>query len=160
MMMTIKEYMTEVGVSNRKYVQEWIEQDLIPGVIKGDSLEKTQFPDSARRPYRNRWLRAGISADKIRAHIVKACLERKHITKKIFKASDGEFNGFIHDLINAGLIRKRVEDGIDYYDSTIMCDSYRGKALIEIKKFVIEAIEATSKGISQGTTEALLTTAI
>ena len=47
--------MKKVGVTKAKYVEQWIERDLIPGIIRGESLSDTLFPDSARRPYPSFW---------------------------------------------------------------------------------------------------------
>ena len=48
-MMNMREYMKKVGVTKAKYVERWIEQDLIPGIIKGEPLSDTKFQNSARR---------------------------------------------------------------------------------------------------------------
>lgn len=107
-MMSLQEYMRKVGVTKTKYVERWIERNLIPGIEQGESLADTQFPDSARRPYCEGSLKPELSADKIRAHIVKACIQRRHITKDTCYASQGEFDGYICDLERAGLITKRL----------------------------------------------------
>ena len=155
-MMDIKAYMKKVGVTKVKYVQRWIELDLIPGIINGDDILNAQFPDSARRPYCVGALKPGISADRIRAHIVAACLARQHISKELCYASTGEFEGFINELETASLIRKRVEDGITYFDSTDKSEAYTGKKLNEIRKFVLDAINACSEGAAKGAISALL----
>lgn len=142
-MMNYLEYMKKVGVTKRKYVERWIAQDLIPGVVKGNSFADTQFPNSARRPYCCRYLKPGLSAYKIRAHIVKACILRRHITKDICYASEEEFNGYIRDLKNAGLISERIEDGIIYYDSTLKSDTYTSPKLANIEK-IVQAATATA----------------
>ena len=61
--MNMKEYMKKVGVTKAKYVEQWIERDLIPGIIRGESLSDTVFPDSARRPYCEGSLKPELSAD-------------------------------------------------------------------------------------------------
>lgn len=153
-MMNLHNYMKKVGVTKAKYVERWIEQDLIPGIEKGESLVDTKFPDSARRPYCEGSLKPGLPADKIRAHIVKACIQRKHITKDICFASQGEFDCYICDLEKAGLITKRIEDGIVYYDSTLKSDTYNEKSLAVIRKLVCDAIEAAAKGATSAMLEA------
>ena len=153
-MMNMREYMKKVGVTKVKYVERWLEQDLIPGIIKGEPLSDTKFPDSARRPYCEGSLKPELSADKIRAHIVKACIQRRHITKDTCYASQGEFKGYIRDLEKAGLISIRLEDGIVYYDSTLKSDAYIGKNLMAISRFVCAAIEAASKGATTAMLEA------
>lgn len=153
-MMSLQEYMRKVGVTKTKYVERWIERNLIPGIEQGESLADTQFPDSARRPYCEGSLKPELSADKIRAHIVKACIQRRHITKDTCYASQGEFDGYICDLERAGLITKRLEDGIVYYDSTLRSDTYTGKSLQVICQFVCDAIEAATKGATSAMLEA------
>lgn len=153
-MMNLHDYMRKVGVTKAKYVERWITQDLIPGIEKGESLVDTKFPDSARRPYCEGSLKPGLPADKIRAHIVKACIQRKHITKDICFASQGEFDCYICDLEKAGLITKRIEDGIVYYDSTLKSDTYNDEGLAVIRQFVCDAIEAAAKGAASALLEA------
>lgn len=146
----------KVGVTKNEYVQEWLDNNLIPGAVKGDKITDAKFLDSSRRPYRSRWLKSDTDADKVRAHIVKACINRQHITKETCHASKGEFDGFIAELEKADLLRIRIEDGIEYYDSTLKSSAYANRSLNEIKSFVIEALKAVSEGAAKGATAAIL----
>ena len=146
----------KVGVTKNEYVQEWLDNNLIPGAVKGDKITDAKFLDSSRRPYRSRWLKTDTDADKVRAHIVKACINRQHITKETCHASKGEFDGFIAELEKADLLRIRIEDGIEYYDSTLKSSAYANRSLNEIKSFVIEALKAVSEGAAKGATAAIL----
>ena len=143
-------------MTRKQYVREWLEADLIPGVIPGETLEDTRFPDSARRPYRSGSLRAGLDADTLRAHIVKACIQRRHISHKQCCMSKSEFDALIADLVSAGLVRVRVEDGIEYYDSTGEASERENKALKDVRSFVIDALEALSRGTVKAVASALL----
>ena len=146
----------KVGVTKNEYVQEWLDNNLLPGAVKGDKITDAKFLDSSRRPYRSRWLKSDTDADKVRAHIVKACINRQHITKETCHASKGEFDGFIAELEKADLLRIRIEDGIEYYDSTLKSSAYANRSLNEIKSFVIEALKAVSEGAAKGATAAIL----
>ena len=146
----------KVGVTKNEYVQEWLDNNLIPGAVKGDKITDAKFLDSSRRPYRSRWLKADTDADKVRAHIVKACINRQHITKETCHASKGEFDGFIAELEKADLLRIRIEDGIEYYDSTLKSSAYANRSLNEIKSFVFEALKAVSEGAAKGATAAII----
>lgn len=121
-MIDIKTYMKNVNVTKTKYVYEWIEKGLIPGVVKGNNGELL-FPESARRPYRSR-CKPNSDAKSIRGAIVKACIKRQQITPQTFYMSKGEFDKMIHELEDADLISEREEDGVLYYDSTPKCDEY------------------------------------
>jgi hypothetical protein len=136
-------------VSKNKYIEDWIKDDLIPGVRRGPSIEDTQFPNSARRPYRYR-ARIKQDANNIRAHIVNACVRREHITKEMCHMTQDEFVSQIDTLVNHGLVLIRIEDGITYYDSTAQCDTVAGKTIREIRKFVLDVIEAASRGYAEG----------
>ena len=46
--MTLKNYMKKTGVTKRKYVEEWLDKDLIPGVSKDTQTGEYVFPNSAR----------------------------------------------------------------------------------------------------------------
>lgn len=159
-MITLSAYKKRAGVTKTKYVAEWIEKGLIPGVIKAPDIENTLFPDSARRPYSGRGsLKATTAASKIHIHMVKASLKREHITKEMCHSTQMEFDGFIDDLVAADLIRRRFEDGITYYDATIKSEVYEEKSFGELRKFILEALEAISKGTAEGTISVLLHTA-
>lgn len=150
-MIDIEAYKAKCGISSNRYVEGWLKEDLILGARSGPSLEDYCFPDSARRPYRYRGkIKPTTDATSIRAHIVNACIRREHITKEMCFATQGEFNRMIEDLANCGLISVRVEDGITYYDSTSESDLYEGKKLSIIRKFVLDALEAISKGVTEG----------
>lgn len=137
MMLTIEEYMKKTRVSKKKYVLEWVSDDLIPGTIceNGECL----FPDSARRPYKARATKP--NAKTIRTSIVNACLKKQHVTNKTFHLSEGEFNGFIRDLVNAGLIVERVEDGITYYDSTMKSDEFKANKFEKLSSNVNKIVQ-------------------
>lgn len=147
-MIGIREYMKKVGVTKLKYVDEWIDSGLIPGAVRDG--KGYHFPDSARRPYRDPHLKPGIPADKIRAHIIKAALTRRHITAKACYMSDGEFDTMIGNLADAGLLIVRTEDGIQYYDSTEKTREYLNSSLKEIGKFVQSCLSITAKGFGEG----------
>lgn len=156
-MIDLNSFMKKVGVTKKSYVRDWISDDLIPGVMKAPDIESTMFPASARRPYKERnKLRATSNSPAIRTHIVKAALNRTHITKEMCHLTTGEFEGFIDELIEAELIRRRVEDDITYYDSTIKSNICKEKSFNNLRKFILEALEVSSKGAAEGFTKAIL----
>lgn len=154
-MLDLKQYMEKVGVTRKEYVRQWLEAGLIPGAVPGSTLEGTRFPDSARRPYRCGSLRPGLDADTLRAHIVKACMKRQHISHVQCCMDQTEFDDMIADLVKAGLIRVRTADGIEYYDSTGQVSEDSG-ALKDLRAFVMDALEALSRGTAKGVASAWL----
>lgn len=161
-MRDLKGFMNFVGVTKKKYVDDWIDKDLIPGAFRDKEKNTYSFLDSSRRPYRNSGLTPGLPADKLRTHIVKAAIARHHIFADMCFASPAEFDSMIDDLINCGLIRRRIEDGITYYDATPKCDAYVNKKLDEVGVFVKECLavvsENVAKGVVKGALEASFTT--
>lgn len=152
--MTLKDYMKKSGVTKRKYVEDWLEKDLIPGVGKNTQTGEYIFPDSARRPYRPRF-KPTANATTIRTSILNACLKREYISCTIYNMSNGEFLSFISDLTKAGLIIERIEDGIIYYDSTTKSDGYRGKSISAIRKLIIDCFGTAVEKAAYGTVKAL-----
>lgn len=110
--MTIKEFMNNNGLKNRSTVEKWINDELIPNA----SIENDYIPNSARAPYTKARAK---KAESIYRSILKACRERKHVLPKIYKMSSEEFNQYINQLENAGLINRRTEDGVEYYDVSL-----------------------------------------
>lgn len=144
-MLTMKEFMKRVGVTKKKYVIAWVEEGLIPSVQKeGDTY---LFPDSARRPYRSH-CKPNSDAKTIRGSIVNACLKRQHILASTFYLSEGEFKSYVDDLIKAGLITLRKEDGICYYDSTLKSEQFRELGVEKIAKQVHKYICAIEPALS------------
>ena len=140
-MMDLAAFKTKCGVTKTKYIKDWIDNDLIPGVKKGPSIEDTRFPDAARRPYHDRSkIKPTTPATDIRAHIVKACIDKEHITNKMCYMSQDEFKAAINDLVKCGLITIRTEEGIEYYDSTSKCDELVKERYKAIRQFVLDAL--------------------
>lgn len=153
--MTVAEFMKKTGVSKRKYVEAWITQDLIPNVKRDETTGALCIPDSARRPYCPR-VKADSDANAIRASMLNACLRRQHISPKIYWfLSEGEFFGYINDLIRAELIRERVEDEISYYDATPKSRECSGRTCRAIRKFVIDCLGKMAERAAYGTVQAL-----
>ncbi|MCM1232246.1 MAG: hypothetical protein NC489_19150 [Ruminococcus flavefaciens] len=155
-MLDMNGYMKKVGVTKKKYVTDWLAKDLIPGALQDEATGEYSFPESARRPYRCSSLKANTKAPQIRAHIVKACINRQHITKDMCFMSEGEFNGMIDDLVNAGWIRRRVEDEITYYDSTERSDTYSGQPLKELVKILNSTLSVVAEAAARGTVTVML----
>lgn len=155
-MMNLQDYMAKVGVKKKKTVDEWIDKDLIPGAERDAITGEYRFLDSSRWPYRSAGLKAGANADKVRAHIVRAALERKYISAKMCFASNGEFTAMIEDLVKAELILVRYEDGIMYLDSTTKSNAFKKSSMLELRKFVLECLTALAEGAATGTAKAYL----
>jgi len=151
-MLDLKRFMNKTGVTKKKYVDIWIDNKLIPGAVRDTDNNTYSFPDSALRPYQCSALKAGIGAEKKRVHIVKAALLEQHITAEACYESPGAFKTMINDLVSAGLIQRRTEDGIEYYDSTTKSAAYKNKNIKEIRSFVHECLKAISEGAVKGFT--------
>ena len=134
--------MNNYGIKRKKTVIKWISKDLIPGA----DLTADYVPDSARPPYTKARAK---DADSIYCSIVAASYNRYHVLPKIYKICDDEFNGYINRLVEANLISIRVTDNITYYDTPLTAKKCR-------RKFILEAIEACSKGLSEGIATAVL----
>lgn len=153
-MRNLNEFMSWVGVSKKQYVKEWLDKKLIPGVILGEDLEDTWFPESARRPYKERGkIRPTTDANTLRAHIVNAALNKQYISHQMCYVCSDEFDVYINDLVKANLIQIRITDGVTYYDSTQESKNYK---INEIKPIVNGALAAISKGIAEGVVTAIL----
>jgi len=163
-MRDLQGFMKYVGVSKKKYVDEWIDLNLIPGAVRDKETNSYSFLDSSRRPYRCGALKAGISADKLRGHIVKAAIARQYISADMCFMSPLEFETMIDDLEACGLVRRRVENGITYIDSTSKSEAYKDKKLDEVGKFVKECLaivaESAAKGAVKGAIEVAITAAV
>ena len=140
--MTIDTFMSNYGIKKKETVIKWIVEDLIPGA----DLASDYVPNSARPPYTKARVK---DADSIYCSIVAASRKRYHVLPKIYKICDDEFNGYINRLVEANLISIRVTDNITYYDTPLTAKKCN-------RKFILEAIEACSRGISEGATTAML----
>lgn len=139
--MTIKEFAKRYNVKER-IARKWIRCGYIPEA----NIENDYIPDSARVPYTKARAK---TADAIYVSIVKASRNRMHVVPQIYGLTQAEFDGYIRRLEDAGLIVLRVTDNVTYYDATINAINFS-------RKFILEAIEACSKGLAGGVTEACL----
>lgn len=140
-MMNYKEFMEKTKVTKRKYVEDWLNNDLIPGVKYADDIENAQFPDSSRRPYNPHT--KNLPASKIYCHILKACNKKEHVLPKTFSIDQTEFDSYINNLENEKYIVKRVVDGIEYYDLTMLGSEYTDNKIEEI---FFKLVESATKG--------------
>lgn len=136
--MTIETFASKMSKSV-KIVQKWIQNGYIPGA----SIKDNFVPDSARIPYT---MARAKSADAIYCSIIKAANKRMHVMPELYGLGKDEFDGYIRRLEKAGFIELRVSDGITYYDATLDAMRYS-------REFILDAIEAVSRGITSGATE-------
>ena len=141
--MNISAFMKKVR-ANKRTVENWLEKGMISGADFNEITGEWFIPDSARRPYIAPW-NLGTDADSIRISIVNACLKNQYISKETYHLSKGEFSGYIDQLIDAGLITKRIEDEIVYFDSTLDSSKFANMKKTQrrnaIAKIVKEAIK-------------------
>lgn len=155
-MMDLKGYFEKTGVSKKKYVDNWIDKELIPGATRDADTNTYQFLDSSRRPYQSRGLKPEAKADNLRAHIVKAALMRRHISHKMCYMSKGEFDLMVAEMVDADLLQLRTEDGVVYIDSTSKSSAFANKGTKEIRKFVLECLATVTKATAEGVTKAVI----
>lgn len=137
--MTIRDF-ADQNNKNIKTVINWITQGFMPGA----NLENNYIPNSARQPYTE----AKGKAKKVQAiyfSIVQACKKRKHVFPGIYGITETEFNNYINQLINNGLITKRYEDGVTYYDATIEACKQEYKELMKFIATIATCVPKLSK---------------
>lgn len=134
--------MRNYAIKQKQTVIKWINAGLIPGA----NFKNNYVPDSARPPYTKARAK---NANTIYTSIVKASYERRHVLPSLYRISEDEFNGYIDRLVRANLICKRVADNITYYDTPINANNCN-------KNFILQALEACLKGISEGVTKTLV----
>lgn len=114
-------------------VEKWIKDGLIPGA----DLDENHVPDSARMPYTQARAK---NAKAIYRSIVQATKQRRHVLSQIYGICPEEFESYINQLIEAGLIVRRKTDGITYYDATPKAINADDKNLKQIIESVASAI--------------------
>lgn len=153
--MDCREFMAREGVRKRSTVMKWLDKELIPGVAYNEETEQWEFAESSRRPHTVR-LKAKADANKIRASMVYACVKRHHINAAMYHMSQSEFNAFVADLEEAGLIKIRKEGPWVYYDSTLKSESYRGKTFTQIERLIKTCLSTTAEAAAKGAVTAYL----
>lgn len=143
--MTVDAFRERCGTST-KTVKAWIENGYIPGA----NLEDYYVPDSARPPFTEARAKSKCS-NSVFASIVKATLKRKHVFPELYGMCQEEFDGYINQLVEAGLIIIRITDGITYYDPTLQAEQ---QSKSEFKIIIKEGVEAVSKGVTSACLEA------
>lgn len=135
--MTVDAFRERCGTST-KTVKSWIENGYVPGA----NWDADYVPDSARPPFTEARAKSKCS-NSVFASIVKATLKRKHVLPELYGMCQEEFDGYINQLVEAGLIRIRITDGITYYDPTLQAEQ---QSKSEIKQLIKECVEVASRG--------------
>lgn len=133
--MTLENFMENYGLKNKKTVVDWISKGYIPGA----NLEKNYVPDSARPPYTRARAK---NAESIYMSIVDASYKRRQVFPALYRLCDEEFESYIENLVKAGLIIKRITDGVIYYDAAVQVENLK-------RKFILEAVKAVPNGIDK-----------
>lgn len=153
--MDCREFMAREGVRKRSTIMAWLDKELIPGAVYNEETEQWEFAESSRRPHTVR-LKAKADANKIRASMVYACVKRHHINASMYHMSQSEFDAFVADLEEAGLIKVRREGVWVYYDSTLKSESYRGKSFSQLERLIKACLSVTAEAAAKGAVTAYL----
>lgn len=145
--MTIEKFAKNCQTKKR-YVLEWLAEGLIPNAMYDNENGEWWIPPSARRPYRRKALSTNTNADTLRAHILKAAIQRKHISNEMLGMSRGEFQNMIEELVENDLIRIREEDQTTYYDTTTKSRQATSTTINSIRKFILDCIERGACGVT------------
>lgn len=138
--MTIEEFAKKKNKS-LETVLLWIYQGKIPLA----SVDNDFIPDSARIPCPKS---SAKSSGAILCSIVKASSKLMHVCANTYNICEDEFNGYVDQLIKAGLLVKRVSDNVSYLDATIEAERIK-------QNFILDCIERVTRGIAFGTTAAI-----
>lgn len=146
--MTKKAFMESNGIKNKKKVDNWIINGLIPGVKTDPQTNEIIIPDNARPPYTKARAK---NTTAIYKSIVKACIERKAVFASLYKINQAEFTHFVTDLENGGFIQSEVVDDVTYYYATLKSDEFiKSKTPMELLK---TAIESAARGVTSAVVE-------
>lgn len=130
--MTIEKFMQHNKIKRRETVVKWIKNDLIPGA----NLTDDYIPNSARVPYTKARAK---NVQGIYVSIFNASNRQKHVLPKIYGICQEEFDNYIDEMVNANLIKRRITDGITYYDVRLFAET-------PSRKFILDALKATTQG--------------
>lgn len=143
--MTVDAFRERCGAST-KTVKAWIENGYVPGA----NWDADYVPDSARPPFTEARAKSQYP-NSVFTSIVKAALKRKHVLPELYGMCQDEFDGYVNQLVEAGLIRIRITDDITYYDPTLQAER---QSKSEIKQLIKECVEAASRGVTSAYLEA------
>lgn len=108
------------------------------------------MPDSAKPPFTEARAKVKFPTS-VFMSIVKAALKRKHVLPELYGMCQDEFDNYINQLVEAGLIQIRITDGITYYDPTLQAEQ---QSKGEIKQMITKCVEAAFKGVTSAHLEA------
>lgn len=151
--MTLLEFMDRFQLKNPTTVREWLDKGLIPGAILNPKTQEWDLPERAWPPYTAARAKAQ-NANAIRKSIVKACLQRRYVTAKLYQLSEKEFKTYIHQLAQAGIIEVIQEKRVYYYYSTPKSEEFVQSRHPE--KLLAILIEAGAKGIASAALDKIL----
>ena len=143
--LTVSEFKSrhQLREKEQTIIDKWIFCGFIPGCYRLPDTGEWRVPEDALPPYRT----TCKPGDDYYKSIVTACCKHNRPCFQLYNISETEFNGYIRQLVEAKLIYIEEIDGIDYYRATIMAqEAYNNKGVKSFKKFILDALEAVSKG--------------
>lgn len=148
--MTREDFFDKFGKVSDATFNEWVKKGYLPGTVLLEDGTGWFVPDRAWPPYTKGRAK---NADAIYTSIVKGCLLRRRPIAEIYKCSQQEFDIYISELANAGLINIVVDGGVSYYYATTKSMDYTNRSKKELAKFVqsclATAVEAGVKGMTE-----------
>ena len=89
--------------------------------------------------------------DKIYISIVRAIMNEFDVCVQLYRIHEDEFEGYIDDLVEAGIIAKYIakDTGIEYYRQTLKSSEFSKLPVNKIKAFLLEAKKIISVNLSK-----------
>ena len=148
--MTIEEFMERNTIKNRKTVEKWIEDGLLP-CAKKNKKDEWVLSEYALPPYTASRAKHSKTACAIYKSIVTGCNQKRSVCAKIFGISDAEFKVYVDNLKKEGLIEVKKDKGCKFYFATSRSKEYLDNQN-GLKKLIITlfpfAIEAAARGVT------------
>ena len=110
--MTIVEFADQCG-KREPTVRGWIEKGYVPGA----SIVDDYVPNSAREPYTSTRAKKSVAIMKA---VLKACNSRRGVVGALFGMGEEEFLAMMNSLEENGYVYSFSEDGVTYYNTTII----------------------------------------
>ncbi|MDO4732898.1 MAG: hypothetical protein Q4B50_05205 [Bacillota bacterium] len=149
--MTIKEFMQRFDISRESQVLKWIAQGYIKGARLDPESGEYILPELARPPYT---MARAKTADGIYKSIVRACVARRAVLPELYRISPLEFQQYIDQLLEAGIISCVEEDGIPYYHATLKSNDFLASR--NPSRFIESSLNSVVAAMSKGMTSAYL----
>lgn len=150
--MTISEFKNRFDLKESEAsILKWLNEGYIPGAIMNEETQAWDIPEDAWPPYTKARAK---NTDSIYKSIVKACTVRRHVFANLYKISENEFQQYINQLAEIGVISVVKSKEMVHYYATLKSEEFLANK--KPTEFIKDCLAQMAEGAAKGAVTVLI----